>query len=83
MPTLRSLGLGELVDLLPDLFAAVHFGDSVVDDGMVFDHRLRPGRATSRNAIALLRMNGAPPRMVRDALECAAALDRERTPSRP
>jgi DNA mismatch repair ATPase MutS len=74
---------GELVDLLPDLFAAVHFGDSVVDDGMVFDHQLRPGRATSRNAIALLKMNGAPERMVRDALECAAVLDRERAPLAP
>lgn len=74
---------GELVDLLPDLFAAVHFGDSVVDDGMVFDHRLQPGPATSRNAIALLKMNGAPERMVRNALECAAVLDRERAPSSP
>jgi len=72
---------GELVDLLPDLFAAVHFGDSVVDDVMVFDHCLKPGRATSRNAIALLRMNGAPARMVNDALACAAVLDRERAPS--
>jgi hypothetical protein len=72
---------GELVDLLPDLFAAVHFGDSVVDDAMVFDHRLRPGPATSRNAIALLRMNGAPDRMVRDALECAAVLDSQRAAS--
>ena len=72
---------GELVDLLPDLFAAVHFGDSVVDDVMVFDHCLKPGRATSRNAIALLRMNGAPARMVNDALACAAVLDRERASS--
>ena len=72
---------GELVDLLPDLFAAVHFGDSVIDDQMVFDHRLKPGRATSRNAIALLKMNGAPERMVNDALACAAVLDRERATS--
>ena len=73
---------GELVDLLPELFAAVHFGDSVVDEGMVFDHRLKPGKATSRNAIALLRMNGAPPRMVRDALDCAAVLDSQRAAQR-
>ena len=69
---------GELVELLPDLYAAVHFGDAVVDDALRFDHRLRPGRATSRNAIALLKMNGAPERMVNDALACAAVLDRER-----
>jgi hypothetical protein len=72
---------GELVDLLPDLFAAVHFGDAVVDDTMVFDHRLQPGPATSRNAIALLRMNGAPDRMVQNALECAVMLDGQRAAS--
>jgi DNA mismatch repair ATPase MutS len=72
---------GELVDLLPDLFAAVHFGDTVREEGMVFDHLLRPGPATSRNAIALLQLNGAPERMVRDALNCAAVLDQARASS--
>lgn len=70
---------GELVDLLPDRFTAVHFGDEVGSDGILFDHRLKPGRATSRNAIALLRLHGAPERLLQDALACASALDRERT----
>lgn len=69
---------GELVDLLPDLFAAVHFGDSLGDDGLVFDYRLRPGRATTRNAIALLHLNGAPTRVVEDATACATGLDAAR-----
>jgi hypothetical protein len=72
---------GELVDLLPDLFAAVHFGDTVQGEGMVFDHLLKPGPATSRNAIALLKMNGAPERMIHDALDCAAVLDHARASS--
>ena len=41
---------------------AVHFGEGVVPDGgqvrLVFDYRLRPGIATSRNALKLLRSVG-------------------------
>jgi len=69
---------GELVDLLPDEYDAVHFGDRVDGDGLVFDYRLLPGRATTRNAITLLRLNGAPADVIDDALACAEALDRER-----
>jgi DNA mismatch repair ATPase MutS len=69
---------GELVDLLSELFAAYHFGDAVGADGLVFDHRLQPGRATTRNAIALLRLHGAPDTLISRALTCAAALDRQR-----
>lgn len=69
---------GELVDLLEGSYSPCHFGDAVVDDQLVFDHRLRPGRATSRNAIAILRMRGAPEAMVERALATAAALDGER-----
>lgn len=66
---------GELVDLLADHFAAVHFGDQIGAEGMAFDHRLKPGRATTRNAIALLRLHGAPERLLEDAESCAATLD--------
>ena len=51
---------GELVDLLAGIYTAYHFGDAVAADGLLFDHRLVPGRATTRNAIALLRLHGAP-----------------------
>jgi hypothetical protein len=69
---------GELVDLLPEMFAAYHFGDAVGPDGLVFDHRLQPGPAITRNAIALLRLHGAPDTLLDRALACAAALDRQR-----
>lgn len=69
---------GELVDLLPDSYSALHFGDVVGPDGLTFDHQLRPGPATTRNAIALLRLHGASPDLVRRALECAAMLDAQR-----
>jgi DNA mismatch repair ATPase MutS len=69
---------GELVDLLPDTYAPCHFGDAVSDDGLVFDHRMRPGPATTRNAIALLRIHGAPNALISRASECASMLDAQR-----
>jgi MutS domain V len=69
---------GELVDLLPRAYAAYHFGDTVGREGLEFDHRLQPGPATTRNAITLLRLHGAPKRLVDRATECAATLDRQR-----
>jgi DNA mismatch repair ATPase MutS len=72
----------ELVDLLAGPYAPFHFGDALTDETLTFDHQLRPGRATSRNAIALLRLNGAPPALVERALASAAELDRQRAGER-
>jgi MutS domain V len=69
---------GELVDLLQDTYAVCHFGDALGPEGLDFDYQLVAGPATSRNAIALLELNGAPPSLVRRALDRAAALDRQR-----
>jgi DNA mismatch repair ATPase MutS len=69
---------GELVDLLPDTYAAFHFGDAIGPDGLTFDHQLQPGPATTRNAIALLRLHGASDDLIRRALERAAILDAQR-----
>ena len=69
---------GELVDLLADTYTSYYFGDAAKAGGLVFDHRLQPGRATARNAIALLRLHGAPATLIERALACAAELDRQR-----
>jgi DNA mismatch repair ATPase MutS len=66
---------GELVEMLEDIYLAVHFGDRVGTDGLEFDYRLREGPATSRNAIALLRLQGAPPELVERAERTARELD--------
>jgi DNA mismatch repair ATPase MutS len=68
----------ELVELLQETFATCHFGDAVGPEGLLFDFRLQPGPATTRNAIALLRLHGAPERVLARALSCAADLDRQR-----
>ena len=52
--------------------------DSLNRDGLVFEYRLKPGPATTRNAIALLRQSGAPDGVVVRALRRAALLDEQR-----
>ena len=69
---------GELVDLVSETFDAYHFGDSVGPDGLTFDHRLQHGPATTRNAIALLRLHGAPTTLLAQAVTTAEMLDRQR-----
>jgi hypothetical protein len=69
----------ELVDLLEGAYAAHHFADRVDRDELVFDYQLRPGPATTRNAIALLGFRGAPPGLVAHALVRARMLDDART----
>lgn len=69
----------ELVDLLRGEYSAYHFADSIGPDGLMFEYRLEPGPATTRNAIALLELHGAPQAVVRSALARAAELDRDRS----
>ena len=68
----------ELVELLHDDYQALHFADSIGPEGLTFDYRLAPGPATTRNAITLLELHGAPPAVVKGALARAAELDRRR-----
>jgi MutS domain V len=68
----------ELVDLLRETYEPFHLADSLGADGLVFEYRLRRGPATTRNAITLLRLKGAPDSVVSRALERAAALDEQR-----
>jgi DNA mismatch repair ATPase MutS len=69
---------GELVSLLRGLYDTSHFADALSADGLVFDYHLRPGPTSTRNAIALLRLEGAPDTLIERALARAAALDRAR-----
>jgi MutS domain V len=70
---------GELVDLLRHSYVPYHFTDSLGPRGLVFEYRLQPGPATTRNAITLLKIHGAPDSLVSRALARAEELDRART----
>jgi hypothetical protein len=65
----------ELVELLQGVYAPYHFSDTVGSDGLSFDYQVREGPAQSRNAIAILDLFGAPPRVVQRALARLADLD--------
>ena len=73
---------GELVDLLRETYEPFHLTDSLAAAGLVFEYRLKRGPATTRNAIALLRLNGAPTSVVNRALQRAAQLDEQRMRAR-
>jgi hypothetical protein len=64
----------ELVPLLAPGYAPFHFGDRIEANRLAFDYRLRPGIATSRNAIALLQILGAPAEVVADAHHRASVM---------
>jgi DNA mismatch repair ATPase MutS len=49
-----------LVALLAETYVAVHLRDTLSADGLSFHYTLAPGPATSRTAIALLDLHGAP-----------------------
>lgn len=69
---------GELVAFLRGVYAPVHFGDTVNEGNLTFDYRLTPGATTSRNAITLLKRQGAPESLVESALRRAILLDQAR-----
>jgi DNA mismatch repair ATPase MutS len=74
---------GELVELLHGRYEPYHLGDVLGPQGLMFDYRVQPGPTTSRNAIALLQVNGAPPALVRRAQEMAVALEHARRGAPP
>ena len=70
----------ELVELMPQTYVPYHFGDHVDVDGLAFDYRLRRGPARSWNAIALLEICGAPPRLVGRALRRTERIAHQQRP---
>jgi DNA mismatch repair ATPase MutS len=59
----------ELADRLDGTCDFYHFTDNVDDTGMKFDYLLKPGVATTRNAITLLEFLGYPEEIIRKARE--------------
>jgi hypothetical protein len=66
---------GELVGLLRGCYEAMHFEEQVGQDRLEFDYRLRRGPATTRSALRLLELLGAPATVVAEARDRARELD--------
>ena len=65
----------ELQHLLGEGFELFHFQEDPAVEGF-FDHRLRPGAGTQRNAIRVLERLGFAPEVITEALATVAMLDR-------
>ena len=55
-----------------------HFSETVTEEAVTFDYILKEGKATSRNAILLLRLFGYPQEIVEAADREAVAFVEER-----
>ena len=66
---------GELTRMLAAAYDNRHFEEQVALGGVTFDYRLRPGPASTRNAIALLAQLGFPAAVTGQARRTAAAFD--------
>jgi DNA mismatch repair ATPase MutS len=69
---------GELTDLLAGDYDPCHFGERSTTEGITFDYVIESGPATSRNAIALLKLHGVSDTVVQNALRRAVELDHRR-----
>jgi DNA mismatch repair ATPase MutS len=61
----------ELTTLLEECYENYHFQEQVGEEDVVFDYRLRKGKAMTRNAIRLLQMMGYDEEIVKNARERA------------
>jgi DNA mismatch repair ATPase MutS len=62
----------ELIELLGERYEFHHFAETIEDGALSFDFKLRPGAASTRNAIRLLEVAGFPASIVEDALRTAS-----------
>lgn len=61
----------ELTQLLSSQFELYHFTETVSNTDLVFDHKLKPGPLTTRNAIKILEINHFPEAVISDAMATA------------
>ncbi len=66
---------GELSDMLADEYYEYHFSENVEESDVVFDYKLKKGKAVTRNAIKLLRVYGYPGEIVSESEKMASKLD--------
>ncbi len=57
----------ELADLLQDEYDLYHFEEQVANNELFFDHLIKKGKLTKRNAIKILEISGYPESILEDA----------------
>ncbi|GLB49379.1 MutS-related protein [Neptunitalea lumnitzerae] len=67
----------ELTDLLSNQFDLYHFSETVENEKVGFDYKLKEGKLKNRNAIKILEMNKYPSGVVHEAIEISKQLDKK------
>lgn len=65
----------ELSNLLDHIYTNYHFNESISDDEISFDFKIKPGKADTRNAIELLRIMNFPDKIYVRAKSTASHSD--------
>lgn len=73
----------ELTQLLEDVYDNYHFEEEIKDGDVLFNYQLRPGKATTRNAIKLLEIMGYEPQIIQNAGKQAQEFLQKGTWNRP
>ena len=61
----------ELAALLKTEYDLYHFVEDIENDKLIFDHKLKPGQLTSRNAIKILELSNYPAEIIAEAKSIA------------
>jgi hypothetical protein len=67
----------ELCSMLKDEYDIYHFSETVEDNNLHFDYKLKPGQVNTRNAITLLELSDYPKQLTDEARHLARMLDRK------
>lgn len=68
----------ELTGILENYYENMHFTEEVTADTISFDYKIKPGRATTRNAIRLLDLLGFEKEVVEDAYQAVERFEKDR-----
>lgn len=68
----------ELADYLQDSFGLYHFAETIENDQITFDYKLKPGNLETTNAIRILGINDYPNGVVTEALRLSEEIKQQK-----
>lgn len=70
----------ELTEMLSSEYELYHFSETVSNNNVGFDYKLKEGKLKHRNAIRILKINDYPSEVVEEAFTISDELDNKKTP---
>jgi DNA mismatch repair ATPase MutS len=70
----------ELAELLADEYDLYHFTESVENNELIFDHKIKPGELKTRNAIKILELSSYPKAIIDEAKTISHAILQNKKP---